>query len=54
MKSYLFHLHSIACNVVGTPSGEGFFRLSLFGPREIVLDTVERIKKNLKSEVGRQ
>lgn len=42
------------CNVVGTPgsgfcpSGEGFFRLSVFGYRENVIEAVERIKKNLK------
>jgi LL-diaminopimelate aminotransferase len=42
------------CHVVGTPgsgfgpSGEGYFRLSAFGPRENVIEAVERIKKNLK------
>ena len=54
MKSSLFHIHSIACNVVGTPSssfgpsGEGFFRLSAFGYRENVNKSVDRIKMNLK------
>jgi LL-diaminopimelate aminotransferase len=42
------------CNVVGTPgsgfgpSGEGSFRLLVFGHRENVIEAVERIKKNLK------
>ena len=54
MKSSFFHIHSIACNVVGTsgsgfgPSDEGFFRLSAFCHRENVIEAVERIKKNLK------
>jgi LL-diaminopimelate aminotransferase len=54
MKSSLFHIHSIKCNVVGTagsgfgPSGEGFFSLLAFGHRENVIEAVERIKKNLK------
>jgi LL-diaminopimelate aminotransferase len=54
MKSSLFHNHSLASKAVGTPgsgfvpSGEGFFRLSAFGYRENVIETVERIKKNLK------
>jgi LL-diaminopimelate aminotransferase len=54
MKSPLFHIRSIECKAVGTPgsgfgpSGEGFFRLSAFGHREIVIEAVEMIKKNLK------
>ena len=54
MKSSLFHIHSIAGNLVGTPgsgfgpSGEGYFQLSAFGYREHVIETVERIKKTLK------
>jgi len=54
MKSTLFHIHSIACNVVGTPSsgfgpsGEGYFRLSAFGHWQNVIEAVVRIKKNLK------
>jgi aspartate/methionine/tyrosine aminotransferase len=53
-KSSLFHILSIACNVVGThgsgfdPRGEGFFRLSAFGHRENVIEVVEGITKNLK------
>jgi bifunctional pyridoxal-dependent enzyme with beta-cystathionase and maltose regulon repressor activities len=54
MKSSLFHIHRIACNMVGTPgsgfglSGEGFFRLSAFGHRENVIEAVERIKKKMR------
>jgi LL-diaminopimelate aminotransferase len=54
MKSSLFHIHSIACNVAGTPdsgfglSGEGYFRLSAFGHRENMIEAVKRIKKNSK------
>ena len=54
VKSSLFDNRSIECNVVGTPgsgfgpSGEGLFRLSAFGHRENVIETVERVKKNLK------
>jgi len=42
------------CNWAGTPgsgfgpSGDGYVRLSAFGHRENVIETVERIKKNLK------
>jgi hypothetical protein len=52
MKSSFFHIHCIAGKAIGTsgfdPSCEGFFRLSAFGHRENVIETVERIKKNLK------
>ena len=54
VKSSLFQIHSIVCNVIGTPgsgfgpSGAGFFRFSAFGHRENVIESVERIKKNLK------
>jgi LL-diaminopimelate aminotransferase len=52
MKSSLFHIRSIECKAVGTPGdgfgpGEGFPRLSAFGHRENVIESVERIKKDL-------
>lgn len=52
--SLSFDKLSIECKAVGTPglgfgpSGEGFFRLSVFGHRENVIEAAERIKKNLK------
>lgn len=54
MKSYLFHIHSVACDLVGTPgsgigpSDDGYFRLSAFGRCENEIEAVARIKKHLK------
>lgn len=52
MKPSLLQIHSIVGNLVDTlasgPNGEGFFRLSVFGHRENMVEAVEKIKKNLK------